>query len=182
MRRWLQHSRLYVPLLLLICAGWASSYAFRWNCRLNGSRSGIIVVGDPVSLIVGIRGGWQSRDWIEREHLRAIGGLDGDRLSSGYTYFGLGFGVLAGDRFWNGHRQIVVWHRAIALPWWYLLLLVAGATPLERFAKWLWIKRRSERRRRAGLCPSCGYNLTGNVSSVCPECGMSMRAPACDRE
>ncbi len=27
------------------------------------------------------------------------------------------------------------------------------------------------RRRRRGLCVGCGYNLTGNVSGVCPECG-----------
>ncbi|UCE59327.1 MAG: hypothetical protein JSU63_18025 [Phycisphaerales bacterium] len=26
-------------------------------------------------------------------------------------------------------------------------------------------------RRRKGLCVSCGYNLTGNESGVCPECG-----------
>ena len=32
--------------------------------------------------------------------------------------------------------------------------------------------RRLRRRRRAlGLCPGCGYDLTGNVSGVCPECG-----------
>lgn len=29
--------------------------------------------------------------------------------------------------------------------------------------------RRSWRRRR-NLCPSCGYDLTGNISGVCPEC------------
>ena len=27
------------------------------------------------------------------------------------------------------------------------------------------------RRRRKGLCLRCGYNLTGNVSGICPECG-----------
>jgi hypothetical protein len=27
------------------------------------------------------------------------------------------------------------------------------------------------RRRRPGTCRRCGYNLTGNVSGVCPECG-----------
>ena len=27
------------------------------------------------------------------------------------------------------------------------------------------------RRRRKGLCLKCGYDLTGNVSGVCPECG-----------
>jgi hypothetical protein len=26
-------------------------------------------------------------------------------------------------------------------------------------------------RRDRGLCPACGYDLTGNVSGTCPECG-----------
>ena len=26
-------------------------------------------------------------------------------------------------------------------------------------------------RRRAGRCLHCGYDLTGNVSGICPECG-----------
>jgi len=30
---------------------------------------------------------------------------------------------------------------------------------------------RRHRRRKKGLCLKCGYNLTGNVSGVCPECG-----------
>jgi hypothetical protein len=30
---------------------------------------------------------------------------------------------------------------------------------------------RRHRRRRKGLCLKCGYDLTGNVSGVCPECG-----------
>ncbi len=30
---------------------------------------------------------------------------------------------------------------------------------------------RRYRRRKRGLCLKCGYNLTGNTSGVCPECG-----------
>jgi hypothetical protein len=30
---------------------------------------------------------------------------------------------------------------------------------------------RRDRRRRRGLCVKCAYDLTGNVSGVCPECG-----------
>ena len=33
-----------------------------------------------------------------------------------------------------------------------------------------WLIRRPWRR-LPGLCTRCGYNLTGNVSGVCPECG-----------
>jgi hypothetical protein len=32
----------------------------------------------------------------------------------------------------------------------------------------------SRRRPRAGCCPICGYDLTGNASGVCPECGRSV--------
>jgi hypothetical protein len=44
-----------------------------------------------------------------------------------------------------------------------------------------WRKRR--RRVAAGLCGACGYDLTGNTSGVCPECGlavakMPVRSPA----
>ena len=31
--------------------------------------------------------------------------------------------------------------------------------------------RRRQRRRGRGLCIECGYDLTGNMSGVCPECG-----------
>ena len=32
-------------------------------------------------------------------------------------------------------------------------------------------RRRIQRRARAGFCPTCDYNLTGNESGACPECG-----------
>lgn len=33
---------------------------------------------------------------------------------------------------------------------------------------------RRRRRRKRGLCVRCGYNLTDNVSGVCPECGAAV--------
>jgi hypothetical protein len=33
------------------------------------------------------------------------------------------------------------------------------------------IVKRLRAKRRHGLCKRCGYDLTGNVSGVCPECG-----------
>jgi len=38
----------------------------------------------------------------------------------------------------------------------------------------VWTIRRRDPRRRAGHCRSCGYDLTGNESGVCPECGTSI--------
>jgi hypothetical protein len=34
------------------------------------------------------------------------------------------------------------------------------------------------RRRRQGLCTECGYDLTGNQSGTCPECGTLVSAKA----
>ena len=40
----------------------------------------------------------------------------------------------------------------------------------------LWARPR--RRIPPGYCQTCGYNLTGNVSGVCPECGTAVECPA----
>jgi hypothetical protein len=54
----------------------------------------------------------------------------------------------------------------ITVPLWYLLApgFLAPALAAARI-RW------THKRRLAGHCPSCGYDLTGNVSGVCPECG-----------
>ena len=37
---------------------------------------------------------------------------------------------------------------------------------------WRWMKwHDADARYRDGLCLHCGYDLAGNVSGVCPECG-----------
>ena len=46
--------------------------------------------------------------------------------------------------------------------------LGAAVGPFGR--RW-WRGRLGQRRVLDNLCPHCGYDLTGNVSGVCPECG-----------
>ena len=55
-----------------------------------------------------------------------------------------------------------VFHFPLHLP--LLALLVVVVFPILPAV----VKRR---RRKAGLCVTCEYDLTGNVSGVCPECG-----------
>jgi hypothetical protein len=38
-------------------------------------------------------------------------------------------------------------------------------------------RRDTANRRQPGHCKDCGYNLTGNVSGVCPECGTEIGKP-----
>ncbi|MCC7291110.1 MAG: hypothetical protein IT449_03495 [Phycisphaerales bacterium] len=60
------------------------------------------------------------------------------------------------------------------LPW-LAVPLVAAIVLAFRFARFvserLYIPTRAERRRARGLCTQCEYDLTGNVSGICPECG-----------
>ena len=49
---------------------------------------------------------------------------------------------------------------AIFLPSLFLPLLIVARGPLRRY-----------RRKQEGRCTSCGYDLTGNTTGHCPECG-----------
>lgn len=56
--------------------------------------------------------------------------------------------------------------RSLSIPIWSVLVVLAPA--------WFILYRRArELRRRAleGACAACGYDLTGNESGICPECG-----------
>lgn len=53
-----------------------------------------------------------------------------------------------------------------SLPLWIPLLLAAAPTVMYI---------RAGRRRRSGLCPACGYDLSGAPSATCPECGTALR-------
>ena len=46
-----------------------------------------------------------------------------------------------------------------------------------------WLPRHERGVRTAhGLCPTCGYNLTCNVSGTCPECGANLEANVVDEQ
>lgn len=77
--------------------------------------------------------------------------------------------VLISDGGWMGRwcRLRSLAGLSIALAFSLLLLLLPGHIRSTRAS------RRASRRH----CPSCNYNLTGNTSGVCPECGTELAAP-----
>jgi hypothetical protein len=79
-----------------------------------------------------------------------------------YTHRFAGFG-------W-GHLQaggLRIWCGTVPLP---VVGAIFGVLPTGR----LIAIRRARHKRRAGHCASCSYDLTGNVSGVCPECGVKI--------
>jgi len=66
-----------------------------------------------------------------------------------------------------GARNTTVSILSVRVPLWAGSVLFA-AYPSVAFIRG---PLRRWRRRRRGCCIACGYNLTGNVSGVCPECG-----------
>ena len=80
----------------------------------------------------------------------------------------LGFGIFdsARSRSWRG-RPVRL--RQVALPFWFLCPLLA-IMPVWGVAEIRRCRRESERLRGVA-CTQCGYNLTGNVSGIWPECG-----------
>jgi hypothetical protein len=77
------------------------------------------------------------------------------------------------NRLWSNVAAIppVISHRYASVPHWVPALLFASLPAYQ-------LRRRGRKRRHAGHCPGCGYDLTGNVSGVCPECGIEAPTPA----
>lgn len=58
---------------------------------------------------------------------------------------------------------------AMLIPGTVLLISYVGARLIYDRLGWRWAKSATEN------CKSCGYNLTGNTSGTCPECGTSIQ-------
>ncbi len=66
--------------------------------------------------------------------------------------------------------RTVGWDIWFAVSWWMPSALCV-AYPALFYARRAAAAWRRARRRKRGLCAHCGYNLTGNVSGRCSECG-----------
>src|SRR2546423_2345445 len=111
------------------------------------------------------------RYWLISEKGRVIFcrqvGRNWDHPLRKFELAGIRFRGLWGDRsmLWN-----------LEVPYGFL---VAASCVLPLARLWAWRARRRERRRlRKGLCRRCAYDLRGNTSAVCPECGTAIAAPA----
>ena len=94
------------------------------------------------------------------------------RLSAGLC---LSFGFIVG--FAQNNRLAFEEPHVVLARWliWMLGggLLFACTTHAAAWSIGWWQRQRRRRRVLSGACACCGYDLTGNVSGICPECGAS---------
>jgi hypothetical protein len=104
------------------------------------------------------------------------------RLADPFAWFnGVVFGFASGsiltyeaadlaisDRGFRATPGFVEWIPFISMfAFWLVYLLVSYVL--------IYGSARQQRRRKLGLCVRCGYDLTGNASGICPECGQATR-------
>lgn len=99
------------------------------------------------------------------------------RLPNEFLGFGWSGTLPDADQF--GHAQAPMWFVVVASALGSLPFVLA--TRRRIYVACGWIVRLPERLRvrrwrRLGLCEGCGYNLTANVSGICPECGTRPKA------
>ena len=154
-RRLLNITAVLSLLLLLATVGlWVDGY---WNLSFvtwNADDYGMTVVSHGDSLLFSLVDGPDSE----------IMGLTSGRYASKHILsmkFLLGFGF-TNEHGWAGH------FRQVRLPHWFPALIFAILPTIWLF-KW-------NKRRKLGpnACSSCGYDLTGNESGVCSECGAAI--------
>jgi hypothetical protein len=73
----------------------------------------------------------------------------------------------------SGALRMSLVRTGITLPLWMPATLF-GIGPVIVYGRRKW---KRHRRRNRGLCLQCGYDLHGNMTGTCPECGRSAPAP-----
>lgn len=152
--------------------------------RFTASRSGVgrvVLLGAWLVLVVALPAAWMFL-LAERYTVWTLIGwhlpLQGRRLI-GFVCSGVGIDIfmdinvaLAG-LFGVSSVPLGAWGGVVVL-----LMLEAGALGAFLYPLYRIGRRRSLRARffAKDVCRSCGYDLTGNVTGVCPECGTAINA------
>ena len=108
------------------------------------------------------------RFWQGRLRIRYCEVVPGAPIQSKYRgpFLGFYYQYVTDSRYKAGTFK--EWNLYIPI-WFFLLLSALYPTIIYiRYFRGPFIRNR---RKMKGLCLRCGYNLTGNVSGVCPECG-----------
>lgn len=166
---------LFVVLALLSLAIWPRSYShcdgwnWAWRATAIGvsSHQGHIYLGRTGVRGAILRGSYSSPALAGAESM-SDDWLDslGNRANTSVNIRGGGFRLLA-------YADIGCTAFCLVIPHWFAALS-AGALAVLCFRRYR-ACRRSDRV-RSGRCARCAYDLTGNTSGRCPECGEEIKS------
>ena len=164
MRRSLFASMSFVSLAVFFLAVWmwARSY-YRYHVFVHDGRIWLIGVEDNDDAAE-----WFSRKPMTAEWANFHPQIPPERPPSELLGFGFQPRTQITCSISGGDDQIrdTFCYWMLAVPCW-LFVLLAAVPPGAYALGWYTRKRRVVR----GRCRNCGYNLVGNMSHVCPECG-----------
>ncbi len=145
--------------LILLAAGGSAI----WSVSISGRAWFVFVFcGSVETAYVTHPGGGLLDDlddyWFEPGFFISAAALRMSRSAYSYNWT---HGALWPEFTWGG--ESFGGETSLRVPLWIPLALIGMPT--------LWLWRSDRRRARRGCCTDCGYNLTGNVTGRCSECG-----------
>ncbi|GMU84615.1 MAG: hypothetical protein AMXMBFR47_44840 [Planctomycetota bacterium] len=138
-----------VAALLLSLLGYASTAV--WN-TVDVARFD----GDDWGVLIDLYRGAINVTWMDAPRVCFDRSLPSQRWES-YLNDWIYFAVPRCEVFPAGKRTIV----AVSVPFWVIWIPYAIAA-----------SRLRRKQKQQSACPACGYCLTGNMSGICPECGV----------
>lgn len=157
----------------LVVAVWVASLCAGWFIRFDSCQMGVAYGQLGLTVVEGARSDWSpwlAGNWGEagfQMHEVRLSGVWGQTMAEHARALGLTWIDLQQNGPMPMTGKNVRIHN-VSIPLWLALAVVLAPTLL--------IHARLPRR-RAGCCLGCGYDLTGNVSGRCPECGASFERP-----
>ncbi|MCP4250265.1 MAG: hypothetical protein GY778_24745 [bacterium] len=127
----------------------------------------VLPTGDRITRLVWSLWSVQLRDGrlaLLRQLRLPVGGnaISGDRIGFGGIVWSRTYYLGAEEDTLSWDLTVELWAPAVGLAVYPVVFIIC--TPI----------RRRRFRRAHGLCIYCGYDLTGNESGVCPECGKAL--------
>jgi hypothetical protein len=144
---------------------------WRWWSTVALAVTQLVIIYISFTWIIG----WTdagNRYFVYLEHGMLCGNPDLGRLAGGLPWYGM-FRIFQSGVYvpWTFFPEFNLARSSFRFP---LHLIVIVLLPILVYPFLPFATRRY--RRKHGLCLHCGYDLTGNISGVCPECGTAINA------
>jgi hypothetical protein len=155
---------------LRFASPWPVSQPWRWTALAPVDEDGLRITYPRFIILGHSRNDWSSANWHGLEWWNGTMFVPLTADGRPELYYGPSPGRVRENTPRESHSMSV---RQLSVPHW---MLVAGTLLLPGSRMVLLVLRPCfhSSKKSSGFCRACRYDLTGNVSGVCPECGMAV--------